>query len=70
MDGLTRYSRDRFTAQGFMFNTPYAINEVRGHVLYVLQRACIETALSYDALPEHLKGAKARTQNTPVPGSQ
>ena len=64
VDGLTRYSRDRFVGQGFAFGAPYALNEVRGRILYVLQRLMIEVAgMAYGALPEHLKGAKARIQD-------
>ncbi|MDP3778859.1 MAG: hypothetical protein Q8R30_02285 [bacterium] len=61
VNGITAYSRHRFLQQKFMFDVPYAIAEVRGFLLYMLQKvygAVMET--SYNDLPDHLKSAKAK----------
>lgn len=64
--GLTRYSRVKFTEQGFEFNKPYALAELRGYTLYVLQRVySAVTETPYDNLPDHLKGARAKAQMRP-----
>lgn len=60
--GLTRYSADRFTEQGFAFNTPYALalGELRGFILHILRRIYIKVSdMPFDKLPEHLKSARA-----------
>jgi hypothetical protein len=59
--GLTRYSVDRLAEQGFALNTPYALGELRGFVLHILQRVYSKASdTPYDKFPEHLKGARAK----------
>ena len=68
VDGLTRYSQERFVQQGFAFNTPYALQEMHGFMLHILQRVFSgATKTPYDDFPEHLKGARAKAHSAALP---
>lgn len=56
VEGLTPYSVTRFRKQGFALNTPYMLGDLRGFILYLLQRVyCKALDVHYDELPEFLK---------------
>ncbi|MEK9195111.1 MAG: hypothetical protein AAB975_01950, partial [Patescibacteria group bacterium] len=61
VEGLTRHSVDRLVEQGFALDTPYALGELRGFVLHILQKVYSKVSdTRYDEFPEHLKGARAK----------
>ncbi|GEM_PF-6959704 len=61
--GLTNFSSAQFVQQGFNFGTPYGLNELKGYVLHVLQKAyCKE--MPYNTLPNHLKTGQVKAQGT------
>lgn len=64
VSGLTRYSTGRLTQQGFAFDRPYDLGDLKGYLLHVLQRAyCKILDVDNDELPEHLKVGRAKAQN-------
>ena len=57
--GLTKFSSENFTRQGFLFNTPYNLNEIRGYILYLFQKSYGQyTGTPRESMPTHLLSGK------------
>ncbi|TSC67288.1 MAG: hypothetical protein G01um101466_747, partial [Parcubacteria group bacterium Gr01-1014_66] len=62
--GLTRYSVDRFSAEGCALNTPYNLGELKGFILHVLQITYSKAlGTPYDKFPDNLKSQWVRAKS-------